>query len=157
MTNEKMDNTVKDKMYGIDRDCDIPLYDSVEEAVEEYLDNMDEDEVKQIPPETKVVVEEYERDALSISRLTGDVRELFDNLVEDLDEDYGSEDHGYGDDLLCHPSEYEAYEALVKETAERFAKLYKVHNFLWTGHKIEVELRDYLPKATCQGEEEETK
>jgi len=45
-------------MYGagFNGSDSMPLYESVEEAVEMYLDYMDEDEVKQIPPETKIIV-----------------------------------------------------------------------------------------------------
>lgn len=55
-------------MYGagFNGSDSMPLYESVEEAVEMYLDYMDEDEVKQIPPETKIIVEEYGKHSFSL-------------------------------------------------------------------------------------------
>jgi len=75
-------------------------------------------------------------------------------LVEDLDEDYGVEDDCYGSDLNHCEESKKPYEIFLKETAERFAKIYQVYSYQHTGRKIEVEIRDYLPKVPCQDEEE---
>lgn len=120
------------KYWSCNRDADYLTHQSIEFAIDEFLEDVE-------PPEWPDEVVVYGFAPMEV-RFSGYARDnMLDELVESLDEDYG-DPYGNSDDY--RPSD------AVKAKADELLRLMEAEYPCWTCEEVEtvtVPLRDYVP------------